>query len=238
MNHIVSIIKKELQVYFNSPIAYIFLVFFLIVSTLLFFLTFFLVNQADMRGFFSWLPIVFVPFIAAVTMRLWSEEKKQGTLELLLTLPVKDYEVVLGKYLATVIFMLLALVETFTIPAMVSYLGDPDLGVIWTSYLGTLLMASAFIALGLAVSAYTSNQIIAWIVSTALGFVFLIVGYPFFLNFVPRFLVPFLEYLGFGTHFDSFSRGVIDSRDVIYYLTVIAFFLFLNIRKLESRKYS
>lgn len=237
MNHIIAIITKELRIYFNSAIAYIFLVVFLILSTVFFFLSFFLKNQASLRDFFDWLPILFTGFMAIITMRLFAEEKRQRTLELLLTLPVKDYEVVLGKFLASAIFTLLALGLTFPLPLIVSLLGDPDLGVIFTSYLGAFLLACAYLALGIFISAYSSNQIIAWILTFALSFFLLIIGFPMILKFVPSFLVPLFEYLGFGNHYYSLSRGVIDSRDVFFFISIIFYFLCLAAWKLESRRF-
>src|SRR3989339_353699 len=237
MRNIFAIIKKELKIYFNSPIAYIFLVVFLLISSMMFFMDFFLLGRAEMRYFFEWLPIIFIPFIPAVTMRLWAEEKKQGTIELLLTLPIKDIEVVIGKYAATSLFILLSLVLTFSIPLILGILGNPDWGVIFTSYFGSFLLAISLIAIGMTISIFTSNQIIAWILSTAVFFILLLIGFPFFLNYTPEFLINFFENLGFMSHYRSFIIGVIDSSDIIYYLSLISLFLLINVIKLDSRRY-
>ena len=204
---------------------------------MMFFMDFFLLGRAEMRYFFEWLPIIFIPFIPAVTMRLWAEEKKQGTIELLLTLPIKDIEVVIGKYAATSLFILLSLVLTFSIPLILGILGNPDWGVIFTSYFGSFLLAISLIAIGMTISIFTSNQIIAWILSTAVFFILLLIGFPFFLNYTPEFLINFFENLGFMSHYRSFIIGVIDSSDIIYYLSLISLFLLINVIKLDSRRY-
>lgn len=236
MKHILAIIKKELRVYFNSPIAYIFITVFLVLSSWLFFRTFFLINNADMRQFFSLMPWIFLFFIPSVTMRLWAEEKRQGTIEILLTLPVRDYEAVMGKFFASLIFIGCALFATFPIPLIVIILGDADVGVIIAGYIGTFLLAASFIAIGLTISAYTKNQIIAWILTVSFSFFLLVLGYSLILDVAPSFLVPVFEFLGLGKHYDSISRGVLDSRDLLYYISMIAFFLYLNVVRLGTRR--
>ncbi len=238
MKQIYAIFKKELHVYFNSPIAYIFLTVFLILTSWIFFRTFFLLNQAEMRSFFGLLPWVFLFLIPALTMRLFADEKRSGTMELLLTLPVKDYQVVLGKFLASFFFLLIALLCTLALPLIVVILGNPDLGVIIGSYLGALLMGTAFLSLGLWISNLTNNQIVAFILSIAFSFILLIIGSTITTYSAPRFIAPLLEYVGFTNHYDnSLGKGVIDSRDLIYYFSLIVLFLYLNIRSLESRKW-
>lgn len=237
MNAIFPIIKKELKSYFNSPIAYIFITIFLVMSSWLFFNTYFLEKQATMRGFFMFLPWIFLFLVPAVTMRLWAEEKRQGTLEVLMTLPVKDSDVVLGKFLASFIFLALCLLLTFPIALIVIFTGKPDIGVIFVQYLGSLLLGSAYLAIGLFVSSFTNNQIIAFVVAIALNFAFLIVGTDFVLFMVPDFAQALLQYLGLGTHFFNMGRGVIDSRDLVYYLSIIAVFLLLNARTIAGRKW-
>lgn len=237
MSHILPIFKKELRSYFNSPIAYIFLTVFLVLSSWLFFRTYFLVNQASMRVFFDLLPWIFLFLVPALTMRLWAEEKKAGTIEVLMTLPIKDYEVVLGKFLASWVFLLIALVLTFILPIIVSATGDPDIGVIMASYIGSLLIGGAFLSIGLYISSLTNNQIIAFIISVAMAFLALIVGSNFVTYSVPSFIAAIFEYLGMANHFDSISRGVIDSRDLMYYLSIIVIFLYLNVRALQARRW-
>ena len=237
MNNVGIIVRKEFRSYFDSPVAYIYITFFLVLSSWLFLRGFFLVNQATMRGWFGILPWLLLFFIPAVTMRLWAEEKKLGTLELLMTLPVRDHEVVLGKYLASFLFLLVTLLLSFSIPALLTFLGGPDPGPIWGGYVGAVLLGASFLAVGLFVSGLTENQIIAFIIGVTLIFLLFIVGEEFVLYNAPRALVPVLKFIGMGAHYESVGRGVIDSRDVIYYLSVIVFFLYLNVRALESRKW-
>ncbi|MBM3320062.1 MAG: ABC transporter permease subunit [Candidatus Eisenbacteria bacterium] len=232
-----TITRKEFRSYFDSPVAYIYITFFLMLSSWLFLRGFFLVGQASMRGFFGILPWLLLFFVPAATMRLWAEEKKLGTIELLMTLPVKDHEVVLGKFLASFFFLTVTLALTFSLPILISVLGDPDGGAIWGGYIGAVLLGASFLAIGLFVSSLTENQIVAFIIGITLIFAFFIVSEEFVLYNAPRPLVPILKFLGLGAHYDSIGRGVIDSRDVIYYLSVIGFFLFLNIRSVESRKW-
>jgi ABC-2 type transport system permease protein len=237
MDRIKAIFMREFRSYFRSPIAYIFISFFLMISGWFFFQTFFIINFASMRNFFDLLPWIFLFFLPLITMRLWAEEKKIGTVEILMTLPVRDHEVVLGKFLAAYAVLAVALLLTLPIPIIVAILGDPDVGVIFTSYLGALLMGGAYLAIGLFISSLTKNQIVAAIVGWVCCFGLFFIGNDLVLFNVPGFLVPIFEYMGLGTHFNSIMRGIIDSRDIIYYLTVIGFFLFLNVRVVESQKY-
>jgi len=237
MQNIMTIFKKEFKAYFLSPIAYVFITVYLVVTNFLFFQGFFIINQADMRGYFGLLPWIFLFFVPAITMRSWAEEKKVKTLELLLTWPVSDVEVVAGKFLASFCFLGLSILLSLTIPVTIAILGNPDLGPVAGGYLGALLMGAAYLAIGLWVSSLTENQIVAFIVGVVVTFVMFIVGSPFVTMAAPSRLVPVLTYIGLGSHFDSIGRGVIDSRDIVYYLSVISFFLFLNVRSLESRKW-
>lgn len=237
MQTIMSICKKEFKAYFLSPIAYVFITVYLVVTNFLFFQGFFLINQADMRGYFALLPWIFLFFVPAVTMRIWAEEKKMKTLELLLTWPVRDLDVVIGKFLASFFFLAIAILLSITVPITIAIIGRPDLGPILGGYLGALLMGAAYLAIGLWVSSLTENQIVAFIVGVVVTFLLFIVGNPFVTMAVPSWLVPIFTYLGLGNHFDSIGRGVVDSRDIIYYLLVVSFFLFLNVRSIESRKW-
>jgi ABC-2 type transport system permease protein len=237
MNNILAIFKKEFKSYFVSPIAYVFITVYLVVSSFLFFQTFFINNQADMRGYFEFLPWIFLIFVPAITMRCWAEERKVKTLELLLTWPVSDFEVVAGKFLAAFGFLTVAILLSLTIPVTITIIGKPDIGPIIGGYVGALLMGGAYLAIGMWVSSYTENQIIAFILGVVATFVLFIVGSPFIVIFAPNALGPFLTYIGIGTHFESLERGVIDSRDLIYYFSVVGFFLFLNIQSLASRKW-
>ncbi len=228
--------KKEFRSDFSSPIAYIFITSFLALSGCLFFRLFFLENTASLRNFFGFLPWLLLIFVPAISMRLWAEERKLGTLELLLTLPVKDYQVVIGKFLASFAFLSLTLILSFPLPVIVAGLGEPDPGPILGGYLGALLLGGAYLSVGLFVSSLTENQIVAFIIGVLTCFTLLVIGEQFVLFAIPRALVPLFQYLGLGYHFDSICRGLIDSRDLIYYLSVIGFFLYLNVRTVESRK--
>jgi ABC-2 type transport system permease protein len=232
-----AIFKKEFKTFFISPIAYVFITVYLVVTNFLFFQGFFIINQADMRGYFGLLPWVFLFFVPAITMRTWAEERKAKTLELLLTWPVTDVEVVAGKFMAAFCFMAIAILMSITIPITIISIGKPDLGPIIGGYSGALLMGAAYLAIGLWVSSFTENQIIAFIIGVVASFIMFIIGNPFVTMALPPILVPVLSFLGLSNHFESIQRGVIDSRDIIYYLSIIGFFLFLNVQSLGSRKY-
>lgn len=237
MKNIWTITKKELASYFNSPIAYIFISIFLITTNWLFFQNFFLINQASMRNYFDLLPWVLLFLSPALTMRLFAEEKKSGTIESLLTLPVSDWEVVIGKFLSAAIFSSLALILSITIPISISALGKLDWGPVIGGYLGGIFMAAAFVALGLFISSLTKNQIVAFLVGVVACFALYIISSSFVLNSVTIFFAKILSFLGIGSHFFNIQKGVIDSRDIIYYFSFIFFFLWMSVRSLESRKW-
>jgi ABC-2 type transport system permease protein len=241
MRNFYAILKKEFKSYFNLPIAYIYITVFLVLSNWLFLRVFFIAGQASMRNFFGFMPWMFLFFVPAITMRLWAEEKKLGTMEVLMTLPVRDYQVVLGKFFASFCFLILTVGLSFPLVITVAVLANPDPGVdfgpIIGSYLGVLLMGGAYLAIGLFISSLTENQIIAFIISIVVIFALIIVGEDIVLFSVPDPLVPIFDYLSLGKHFDSISRGVIDSRDLVYYFSMIGFFLYLNVRKLETGKW-
>jgi ABC-2 type transport system permease protein len=237
MDNVLAIFKKEFKSFFISPIAYVFITVYLVVTNFLFFQGFFIINQADMRGYFGLLPWIFLFFVPAITMRSWAEEKKVRTLELLQTWPVSDVEAVTGKFLASFLFLSIAILLSITIPITVFILGSPDPGPIIGGYLGTLLMGAAYLSIGLWVSSHTENQIVAFILGVVATFTLFIIGNQFVTLVAPSSVVPFLNYLGLGNHFESIERGVVDSRDIIYYLSVIGFFLFLNVQSLGSRKW-
>ena len=237
MQNITAILKKEFRSYFNSPIAYIFITFFLGISAWLFFQNFFLVNQAEMRSFFGLMPWIFLFFIPAVTMKLWAEEKKIGTIEILMTLPIRDYEVVVGKFLASFALLAVTVLLTLVIPFSVMSLGNPDMGTLITGYIGLLLMGGAYIAIGFFASTLTENQIIAFIIGIVVCLALLLIGEDFVLFKTPNWLFPIFSYLGLGAHYSSILRGVLDSRDIIYYLSLIGFFLYLSTLAVESRKW-
>jgi ABC-2 type transport system permease protein len=238
MRNVLTIAGKEFRSYFNSTIAYIFMVVFLVLNALLFFelQKFFVVGQATLRDFFGLVPIVFLFFVPAISMRLWAEERKLGTLETLMTLPLRDAEVVLGKYLASLFFLLITLALTFPLPAIVASLGHADAGAMFCGYLGLILVGGVYLALGLWISSLTENQIVAFIVAAVACLILFILGVDVLLTAVPGWLVPFLKGIALGGRFSSIERGVIDLRDVLYYLSLIGFFLFLNVRSVESRR--
>jgi len=236
LQKIYTLFKKELFGYFNSPIAYIFIAVFLIVGNWLFFNSFFVLGQADMRNYFILLPWIFLFLTPAITMRVWAEEKRSGTIEFLLTLPITDWQAVLGKFLSALAFLAVALLLTSSIPITVASLGNADLGPIIGSYLGAIFMGAAYLSIGLFISALTKNQIIAFIASIAVCFVLFFIGNNFIVMTAPQFLAPLLQFLGLGAHFDSIARGVIDTKDIIYYLSVIWLFLWLNKQIIELRK--
>ncbi len=233
---IYTLFKKELMGYFNSPIAYIFLAIFLVVGNWLFFNSFFLIGQANMRNYFILLPWIFLFLTPAITMRLWAEEKRSGTIEFLLTLPITDWQIILGKFFGALAFLGVALLLSITLPATVMSLGQPDLGPIIGSYLGALFMGATYLAIGLFISSLTKNQIVAFMLSIAGCFLLYIVGIDFIVATSPQFLAPVLKFIGIGTHFDNIARGVIDTKDIIYYISFIWLFLWLNKEVVSLRK--
>lgn len=230
------IYKKEISSFFNSAVAYITLIVFLLLAGWFSMNTFFLINQSGLRQLFSIVPIIYLAFIPAITMNLIAEEKNDGTLEFLTTMPISDSEIVIGKFLASVALIGIALLFTFTQLFTVLMIGNNvDVGALICGYIGLLLLGGAYTAIGIFASSVTDNQIVAFIVS------FLIIAIFFILDkilmFVPGILSTFFEYMSTGYHFESISRGVIDSRNIIYFASVITFFLLLSIRILEMRKW-
>ncbi len=219
MQQSLHILSKELKDYFISPIAYIVISIFLVVTGWFFFSTFFLYNQAEMRNFFNLLPITFAFVIPAVTMRLFSEEFNVGSYEILLTLPVSFKDIIFGKFLAGLLFMAAALLPTLSYPVCVSILGELDWGPVIGGYMGAILLAAAYAAIGLFSSSLTRNQIIAFIVGTVLCFSLTLIDSMLF--FFPAPLLGVISYLGASAHFDNIAKGVIDSRDILYFLSVI-----------------
>ena len=239
MTTVLPIYKKELRTYFFSPIAYIFITAFLILlHGLLFWATGFLViAQADLRDFFGLVSIMLIFFVPAISMRLWAEEMKLGTMELLMTFPVRDWEVVAGKFLAAFTVIGLGILLTLPLPITVAIFGKPDAGPIIGSYLGALLLSAAYLAIGAWTSSTTSNQIVSFILSLLILLVGSL-GLDWIRQFSPSWVAPWLSYLSLRQHFDNIARGVVDVRDIVYYLSVIGFFLYLNVRSVESRKWS
>jgi ABC-2 type transport system permease protein len=224
MRRIIPITVKELKDYFISPIAYIVISIFLLVTGWFFFTTFFYYNQATLRSFFNLLPITLAFIIPAVTMRLFAEELSIGSYEVLLTLPVKVSDIVMGKFLAGVAFSALALVPTLSYPLFISNLGQLDWGPVIGGYLGALLLAAAFTAVGLFASSLTRNQIIAFIVGVLICFSLTLIDKMLF--FFPTPLLGVIGYLGAAAHFENIAKGIVDSRDVVYFFSIIFLGLF------------
>lgn len=237
MKTIFIIAKREWKAYFLSPIAYIYLILFLGITQWFFFRGFFLMGQNEMRSFFGLMPWIFLFFVPVITMGKWSEERKQGTIELLFTLPISEKEVVLGKFLATAGLLATALLLTWTLPISLTFTGKLDWGPIVGGYLGLLLMGSAYLAIGLWISGLTKNPIIAFILTVVICFFLSMLGEPIVTLSLPSFLVPLFQFLGLNTHFDSIGRGVLDSRDILYYTSIIFLFLYLNHKSLETRSW-
>src|SRR5579864_5911057 len=234
MRNIIVIVRRELQSYFATPLAYVFIVIFLaLAGTLAFFVgNFFERGQADLQPFFSFHPWLYLVLIPALAMRLWAEERKSGTIELFLTLPISMMAAVLGKFLAAWAFAGIALALTFPFWITVNYLGQPDNGVILASYIGSFLMAGAFLAIGAALSALTKNQVIAFVVTAAVCFLLTVAGSTIVLGFLkdwaPAGVLDVVASFSFYAHFNAILRGVIDLRDAAFFLSVMAFFLYAN----------
>jgi len=218
MKQVFHILGKEFRTYFVSPIAYIVISIFLLITGWFFFMTFFLFDQADLRNFFGLLPIIFSFVIPAITMRLFSEELNVGSYEILLTMPVTFRQVVLGKFLASLVFVGAMLVPTLAYPVSVAFLGGLDWGPVIGGYIGAMLLGAAFSAIGLFASSLTRNQIIAFITGMAICFSLTLIDKMLF--FLPQLLLGFLQYLGADFHFRTISKGILDSRDVLYFLSV------------------
>lgn len=228
------IMKRELAASFTSPVAYIVTGLFLIFSGILFFSTFFLVNRAELRNFFGLLPILFAFFIPALTMRSFAEEKRSGSLETLMTLPVSGWDAVSGKFVAVCLFTMSMLVPTLIYVITASALGSPDAGSIVCGYLGALFLAGSFSAIGIFASSLTKNQIIAFFIAFSLCILLSMVDR--FLALLPASVVSQLEFLSATYHFESISRGILDTRDLLYFLFLTALFLGLTVKTVDSRR--
>ena len=242
MTSTTTIFRREFAAYFNSPIAYIFIIGYLLLSTLFQMLGFFLQGQASLRPYFSpFLPYLLALFIPAISMRLWAAEHRQGTFELLMTLPVKPYEVMLGKYLAALSLLAITIASSLPLVVMVNALGNPDNGVILSSYLGILLMSACFLAVGIFTSGLMRDQFPAFILGLFVCMVMLVAGTGFvaavFDGWIDGLGRTLQQYLGMSSHFEPMLRGVLALGDVIYFVAISALFLVLNALWLEGRKY-
>ncbi len=239
MRQVWAIYRKEVRLYFDSPIAYIFIIVFLVITSWLFFRTFFLLRISSMRGFFTIIPWLCMFFIPAVSMRLWAEERKTGSNELLMSLPLQEWEVVLGKYLAALTVYVVTIILTTPLAIVVGALGSPEWGVIVGSYLGCFFLGAAILAIGTFVSSLTSNQIVAFILGVIIVAALTVVGQPLVTMFLQgplTVLVPYAEWLGLANHFSSIARGVIDSRDIIYYVILTVLPLYFTVKSIQASK--
>src|SRR5437762_11917760 len=242
--NIKAVAKRELIGYFSSPVAYVFLTMFLLLSGFFTFMVgrtpFFDFGQASLVTFFIWQPWLFLFLVPAVGMRLWSEERRLGTIELLLTMPITAWQAIVGKFLASWIFLLLALVLTFPVIITVNYLGSPDNGVIFCGYIGSWLMAGAYLAISCITSAMTRTQVVSFIIAVVLCLFFILAGFPPVINMLENWAKPWLVdvIISFSviTHFEAFQKGVLDSRDVIFFLSLIGFSLFSTSVILRSHR--
>lgn len=234
MNGALHVFLKDFKVYFVSPIAYIVISVFLLLTGWFFFSTFFLFDQAEMRNFFSLLPLIFSFIIPAVTMRLFSEELNTGSYELLLTLPVSTLDVVMGKFFSALAFVVIMLLPTVSYGIFISLHGDLDWGPVIGGYLGAILLGAAFASIGLFASSLTRNQIIAFIIGTAICFSLSLIDKVLF--FLPDSLINVLQYLGAGYHFQNISRGILDSRDILYFLSVCFIMIYATHLVIQEKK--
>ncbi len=237
-----AITRRELVSYFESPVAYVFTIVFLMLIS---FLTFFVSNyyeagQADLRAFFFWHPWMFLILAPAAAMRLWSEERRAGTMETLLTLPITMPQAMLGKFLAAWLFLGLAIVLTFPIVLTTAWLGRPDYGVIFGGYVGSFMLAGAYLSVGVLTSALTRNQVISFVLALVICLFLLMAGWPpvtnMLVRWAPDWLVRVVAAFGFMPHYEAFQKGVLDVRDFAYYISVMAFMLCAANLALENRK--
>ena len=242
MKGISTVMRRELSGYFATPVAYVFLIIFLVMTGIFAFYlgNFYERGVADLDAFFRFHPWLYLFLVPAISMRLWAEERRSGTIELLFTLPLTTIEAVMGKFLAAWLFIGLALVLTLPMLVTVNYLGDPDNGVILAAYLGSWLMAGSFLAIGSCMSALTRNQVVAFILSIVVCFLFLLSGLPMVMNlfngWAPQIVLDGVASLSFLKHFADITKGVIDIRDLVYFALVIGFWLFANVLILDIKK--
>lgn len=240
MSHAAAVANKELRSSLNSPIAYVFIALFAIASWAIFFYLekFFARDEASMRSFFDWIPWLLWGLAPPLTMRLWSDERRLGTWEILATTPVRTSSLVLGKFFASLGLLALALLFTMSLPVVVEIYGDLDFGPVIGGYVGALLLGGALLALGLVCSSLVQDQFVALVLGWTLGLLTLLPGLPFWESFANRGVAEALRGFAFNARFESIARGLIDLRDVLFYVTVTAFFLVLNVAIVNWRRYS
>lgn len=245
MRNVATILKRDLSTYFTSPIGYIYMIVFLMISVGLYVTSFFTFPVADMRAFFSNLPIILCVFIPAVTMRVWAEERKENTWEMLLTFPMRAWELVVGKFLATLIFYAISLAATCTVPLMLARLGDPDAGALLGGYIGAFLLGAFFLAIGIFFSAFFKDQIVAFVVTLLMCFFLFLVGTTFIAGYIDAIFPEggmlaglgslLAEVLGILSHYEAFTRGVFEAGDFLFFVVWTALFLTLNVMYIEGR---
>ncbi len=244
MHNVITIFRREMSSYFATPVAYVFIVIYLVLTGLL---TFHIGNildrnQADLTAFFTFHPWLYLFLIPALSMRLWAEERRTGTIELSMTLPISQGQAVIGKFLAAWCFTGIALALTFPVWLTINYLGEPDNGAILAGYVGSWLLAGSFLAIGSFISALTKNQVIAFVVAAAICFVLVAMGSTIFLDFLNEWFgssaVEFFRSLSVVIHFTEISKGVVDLRDIVYFGSLIVLFLFLNVVAIDRLKAS
>ncbi len=244
MRNTTGILIREFTGYFGSPVAYVFIVIFLLLAGFctFSFSRFYEMGQADLRAFFDWHPWIFLFLVPAIAMRLWAEERRTGTIELMMTLPITLTQAILGKFLAAWAFLGVALLLTFPMPLTAAYLGDPDMGTIYCGYFGSFLIAGAYLSVGSMTSAMTRNQVISFILSVVICLFLVLAGWPpvtdVLSGWAPIWLVDVVSGFSFMSHFSAMERGVVDLRDLFYYASVIFFMLFANGVILQNRKAS
>ena len=236
MKKALPVFRRELSAYFFSPMAYIVISVFLLMTGWFFTSELFLADDSSLRSVLGVIPFIFIFFIPAITMRLLSEEKKTGTIELLVTMPISDLEIVLGKYFAGLGLLIVALVFTIPFALTIMLLGDPDIGMLICGYLGLILMGAAYVSIGVFASTISKSQVISFIIAFMIIFALWLIDK--FLMIMPSYMVPVLQFLSIDYHYANISRGVIDSRDVLYYLSLVVFMISLSKLSLESRKWN
>jgi len=236
MKKTVPIFRRELSAYFYSPMAYIVISVFLLITGWFFTSELFLSDSSSLRNVFQIITFIFIFFIPAITMRLLSEERKSGTIELLVTMPVSDLEIVLGKYFAGLALLIVALFFSLPYALTLMALGQPDIGMLISGYLGLVLLGASYVSIGVFSSTVSKNQVVAFIIAFTIIFTLWLIDK--FLMIMPVYLVPILQFLSIDYHYENIARGVIDSRDLLYYLSLIVFMLSLSKLSLESRKWN
>ncbi len=237
-NTMFIIAKREMNKYFSSPVAYLFILVYIVLQTWLFLDKFFLIKQASVNQLFALTPLIFFALIPALSMGQWADENKARTIELLLTMPVKDHEVVYGKFLATFGITLIAIAFTLPLVITVGFLGPLDIGVIFTSYIGIILLGATMVSICLFLSALTNNQVVAFILGLVALFILMFLGEPLFTNNLPTIIARLFQFVGLTRNFADMARGMIDSRNLLYFLSLIFLFNYLTLRTVQQRKFA